>query len=45
MNYLADPVGWLKSINDPEYDWKFLTTPQPGLAGEPTMFPRYVRSS
>ena len=41
----ADPLGWLKSVDDPEYDYKYLTTPQPGLTGEPTMFPRCVPPS
>ncbi|EKM53803.1 uncharacterized protein PHACADRAFT_211447 [Phanerochaete carnosa HHB-10118-sp] len=37
---VSDPFRWTKIIDNPKYDWKYLTTPQPGLHGEPTMWPR-----
>ena len=39
---LVDPAAFLRLIWDSKYDWKFLTTPQSGVAGEPVMFPRCV---
>ncbi|EKM53786.1 uncharacterized protein PHACADRAFT_125734 [Phanerochaete carnosa HHB-10118-sp] len=33
-------VGWTGTVTNPEYDWNYLTTPQRGFKGEPTIFPR-----
>lgn len=36
----GDPAAFLKLIQHPEYDYKYATTPQPGLGGQPAVFSR-----
>jgi len=34
------PIGYLKTIGDPRYDWRFQTQPEPHLQGRQLDWPR-----
>lgn len=38
--WLHIPIGYFKTMGDPRFDWKFLTEPEPGMAGRRIPFPR-----
>ncbi len=38
--WMKIPVGYLYCINNPRADWRFHTTPQPGLNGRSLLYPR-----
>jgi choline dehydrogenase len=38
--YLKMPLGFLKAVMDPRFNWGFLTEPEPGLGGRQLPLPR-----